>query len=96
MTVSAHHYICVSSTLPQMSGSDPGAWGWGVVPGALAAPGGVVGGPGGCDSTKPSGALEPKAMLLDLLAALAAARWLGRDFMNSITWCVALVTGGWQ
>ena len=40
--------------------------------------------------------LEPKAMLLDLLAALAADRWLGRDFMNSISWCVALVTGGRQ
>lgn len=66
------------------------------MPGALAAPGSVVGGSGGCDSTKSSGALEPKAMLLDLLAALAADRWLGRDFMNSLSWCVALVTGGRQ
>lgn len=40
-------------------------------------------------------ALERKAMALDL-AALAAARWLGRDFMNSTTWRVAVVTGGWQ
>ena len=60
-------------------------------PGALAAPGGVA---GGSDSTKSSGALEPKAVPLDLLAALAAARWLGRDFMNSETWCVALWSVG--
>lgn len=33
-------------------------------------------------------------MAPDLLAALAAARWLGRDFINSITWRVAVVTGG--
>lgn len=33
-------------------------------------------------------------MLLDLLAALAADRWLRKSFMNSLSWCVALVTGG--
>lgn len=80
-------FVCVPSTLTQVSGSGPGA---------LAAPGSVVGGSGNCDRATALEAVEPKAMPLHLLAALAAARWLGRDFMNSTTWRVAVVTGAQQ
>lgn len=44
---------------------------------------------------QPWGALEPTAMPLNL-AALAATRWLGKDFMNSTTCRVAVVTWGRQ
>ena len=44
-----------------MSGSDPGAWGWGVVPGALAAPGGVVGTQGNASGLVGSSGCSPLA-----------------------------------
>jgi hypothetical protein len=65
------------------------------IPGALAAPGSVLGDSGSCNWATALGTLEPRALPLDLLAALSATRWLGRDFMNSTTWRVAVVTGGW-